>query len=74
MSIEWADRIITLLADDKKGNKIRFLKPLLEQIIRQGSDYLPTEKQVRIILPMWRSYQRRQLEKTLGEVDEQILL
>jgi hypothetical protein len=47
MSQEWAERCIILLIEDK-GSKTRFLRPLLQQIRRQGCDYLPTAAQLRI--------------------------
>jgi len=65
MSKLWASRCMTLLIEDR-GTKTRFLRPLLQQIRRQGHRWLPTEGQLRIIRPMWAAHERRIVENITG--------
>jgi hypothetical protein len=66
MSLEWSDRVVEMLAADR-GTKRRFLEPLLQHILRQGTEHLPTQAQIdRVLKPMWRKHERRRLEQELG--------
>jgi hypothetical protein len=49
MSKEWMDRCLIMLIEDQKGSKTRFLRPLFQQIRRQGYRWLPTPAQERIL-------------------------
>jgi len=67
VSKEWADRCLIMLIEDQKGSKTRFIRPLLQQIRRQGYRWLPTPAQERILWPMWQAHERRLAENILGE-------
>lgn len=55
----WVTNIAMMLAGEC-GSKRKYLESVQRQIEKCGSN--PTEAQLQIIRPMWKAYQRRQLE------------